>query len=596
MRWDNWDIGKGIEKVLDEKIATIGREVAGNSATLKALTQRVKGIANIPRYAAATASSSAKGKEKAVTIQEPAPPSKGTKRPLPSNATSRAQSPKQRAVESSQFGELPLDTPENWAVLHDVADIGSIVPNIDPITAFRLARGQRDRRGLTLPVQKVGLPNTTTTKGGQAGTPSPSAVPAPAAAPMARGHNPTVPPVTAPSTASASAPFKALVRHVPLPGRALSTKTVRVLFGRILDADNERPLFANVQQAITAMFAGIGSANYVASGTWSRSENELYLTFGEHPTDPEMGLLVRDLANVLLPPQLRADGMEPVSVRVELAHTLTQLAIRAVPKYRVAKTKLEYSLSELEKELRDRNPKLAEHLKPFEQAPRARMVGAAGGSGTLVVTIADTKSGRTSTKMCALKIKLFDKWHSVAPWYEADCVPLCPRCWRWGHPAPICKATHEHCERCGEPHISELHDRMASCCAQRRVVLKAEELPCPESHDRCPNCGTQGHRASYPKCSWAKHARNKKWHSENPPKVPAAKAAAVAATVAKRARAKGRAELAKGSRFEGLEVEGEASGIETLPPDAPEHSIEEMYADEETDGNAEAGPSGAAAQ
>ncbi|CCM06919.1 uncharacterized protein FIBRA_09231 [Fibroporia radiculosa] len=286
------------------------------------------------------------------------------------------------------------------------------------------------------------------------------------------------------------------------------------------------------------------------------------------------GVACSDLADVLLPPQLRADGMEPVSVRVELAHTLTQLAIRAVPKYRDAKTKLEYSLLELEKELRDRNPKLAEHLKPFEQAPRARMVGVAGGSGTLVVTIADTKSGSTSTKMCALKIKLFSKWHSMAPCRPRPSLPLMLEV------GPPCANLQ------GNPQTLR----------ERRVVLKAEELPCPESHDRCPNCGTQGHRASYPKCSWAKHARNKKWHSENPLKVPAAKAAAVAATVTKRARAKGRAELAKGSRFEGLEIEGEASGIEMLPPDAPEHSIEEMYADEGTDGNAEAGPLGVVAQ
>ncbi|CCM07155.1 uncharacterized protein FIBRA_09493 [Fibroporia radiculosa] len=129
-------------------------------------------------------------------------------------------------------------------------------------------------------------------KGGQAYQPAPLAMPTPTAAPIAHCHNPVVPPEPAPTTASVPALTKAPVQHVPLPGHALSTKMVRVLFGRILDATTKQLHFTNVQQAITTLFAGIGSANYVTSGMWSHLENELYLTFGEQPTDPEIGLLL----------------------------------------------------------------------------------------------------------------------------------------------------------------------------------------------------------------------------------------------------------------------------------------------------------------
>ncbi|CCM07156.1 uncharacterized protein FIBRA_09494 [Fibroporia radiculosa] len=89
---------KRIAEAKDKKIKTIGQAIAGNTATLKALTICIEGIANVPRYAATTASSSAKGKEKAITIQEPMPPPKGTKHPLPSTATSCTQSLKPQVV------------------------------------------------------------------------------------------------------------------------------------------------------------------------------------------------------------------------------------------------------------------------------------------------------------------------------------------------------------------------------------------------------------------------------------------------------------------------------------------------------------------
>jgi hypothetical protein len=41
-------------------------------------------------------------------------------------------------------------------------------------------------------------------------------------------------------------------------------------------------------------------------------------------------------------------------------------------------------------------------------------------------------------------------------------VPVCQRCWRWGHPTASCKAKSAVCSLCKEPHHTEHHREMAS--------------------------------------------------------------------------------------------------------------------------------------
>jgi hypothetical protein len=93
-------------------------------------------------------------------------------------------------------------------------------------------------------------------------------------------------------------------------------------------------------------------------------------------------------------------------------------------------------------------------------------------------------------------------------------VPICQHCWRWGHPTALCKAKLAVCSMCKEPHHTEHHHEMASCCqgnarANPPILPTPQGEPCPHPK-RCPNCG-EAHAASDCKCIFWKHCFNCKW-------------------------------------------------------------------------------------
>jgi hypothetical protein len=63
-------------------------------------------------------------------------------------------------------------------------------------------------------------------------------------------------------------------------------------------------------------------------------------------------------------------------------------------------------------------------------------------------------------------------------------VPVCQHCWRWGHPTALCKAKSAMCSLCKEPHHTEHHREMASCCwgnarANPPIIPTPQGEPCP---------------------------------------------------------------------------------------------------------------------
>jgi hypothetical protein len=93
-------------------------------------------------------------------------------------------------------------------------------------------------------------------------------------------------------------------------------------------------------------------------------------------------------------------------------------------------------------------------------------------------------------------------------------VPICPRCWRYGHRTPVCPFKTQLCAICAGPHQSEHHQVFGACCkAQPKAKPPREATPlghsCPHPV-RCVNCGL-AHSSDSSTCSFWKHRYDPKW-------------------------------------------------------------------------------------
>ncbi|KXN86164.1 hypothetical protein AN958_10466, partial [Leucoagaricus sp. SymC.cos] len=93
-------------------------------------------------------------------------------------------------------------------------------------------------------------------------------------------------------------------------------------------------------------------------------------------------------------------------------------------------------------------------------------------------------------------------------------VPVCQRCWRWGHSTRTCKSQAPRCPHCAGPHSEANHRSLASCCrgnptANPPVPATMEGAPCPHTA-RCVNCSGE-HSASDCKCPYWWHRFDREW-------------------------------------------------------------------------------------
>ncbi|KXN80846.1 hypothetical protein AN958_07171 [Leucoagaricus sp. SymC.cos] len=93
-------------------------------------------------------------------------------------------------------------------------------------------------------------------------------------------------------------------------------------------------------------------------------------------------------------------------------------------------------------------------------------------------------------------------------------VPVCQRCWHWGHSTRTCRSQVPRCPCCAGPHSEANHRSIAGCCrgnptANPPVPATMEGAPCPHTAC-CVNC-SGGHSASDCKCPYWRHHFNREW-------------------------------------------------------------------------------------
>jgi hypothetical protein len=93
-------------------------------------------------------------------------------------------------------------------------------------------------------------------------------------------------------------------------------------------------------------------------------------------------------------------------------------------------------------------------------------------------------------------------------------VPICTKCWRFGHHFAVCPFCAQLCAHCTGPHHTDHHRVLGACCKAQPKANPPRAAtpggnPCPHAL-RCVNCGLD-HMSNDTKCSFWKHRFDAKW-------------------------------------------------------------------------------------
>jgi hypothetical protein len=93
-------------------------------------------------------------------------------------------------------------------------------------------------------------------------------------------------------------------------------------------------------------------------------------------------------------------------------------------------------------------------------------------------------------------------------------VPICTKCWRFGHRFTVCPFRAQLCAHCAGPHHTDHHRVLGACCKAQPKANPPRAAtpggnPCPHP-PRCVNCGLD-HMSNNMKCSFWKHRFDAKW-------------------------------------------------------------------------------------
>lgn len=324
----------------------------------------------------------------------------------------------------------------------------------------------------------------------------------------------------APPVAAAAKP-KRQVQHVAPP--LDSTKVLVITFiAPVLEADRREDVAIQSSVARALQFNPEGaSLNPIQNVRWFHDQRQLHIRFFTRPTRSEIQALEGKLDLWTL------DNAAIQSI--ELYGTLTQLRIIQCPRLDPdsspnARDRREYTMAEMWLDLTSRpeNQWIAERLRPFTLNPRPKwgMCTQYAQYADLIVTITDTHAGEWARRFTkdSKWLRLFKSRCSLEIHHPGKEIPLCTRCWRYGHSAKRCNAPTQCCRKCGEAHVVSDHQQFASCCVEawcKAQVFKVPMPPCPASHASCPNCGKVGHPPASTKCKYQQQASNAAWHREN---------------------------------------------------------------------------------
>ncbi|CAA7258924.1 unnamed protein product [Cyclocybe aegerita] len=156
----------------------------------------------------------------------------------------------------------------------------------------------------------------------------------------------------------------------------------------------------------------------------------------------------------------------------------------------------------------------AEVFAYLSTKPRIDRNSAHSTSCTVYCNIWDSQQGTRAKKALGQPIFLTGRSCAIRPAARHTRVPLCQRCWKWGHPTVTCKAKQLSCPICSGPHEQKEHRQHAGCC-KGNAKAKPPVLPTP--HDQpclhkgcCVNCH-KDHAANSASCKFWAHRYDREW-------------------------------------------------------------------------------------
>ncbi|CAA7270783.1 unnamed protein product [Cyclocybe aegerita] len=134
----------------------------------------------------------------------------------------------------------------------------------------------------------------------------------------------------------------------------------------------------------------------------------------------------------------------------------------------------------------------AEVFAYLSTKPRIDHNSAHSTSCTIYCNLWDSQQGTRAKKALGQPIFLAGRSCAIRPTARHTGVPLCQRCWKWGHPTVTCKAKQLSCPICSGLHEQKEHRQHAGCCkgnakAKPPVPPTPRDQPCPHK-GRCVNC------------------------------------------------------------------------------------------------------------
>ncbi|CAA7271389.1 unnamed protein product [Cyclocybe aegerita] len=156
----------------------------------------------------------------------------------------------------------------------------------------------------------------------------------------------------------------------------------------------------------------------------------------------------------------------------------------------------------------------AEVFAYLSTKPRIDRNSAHSTSCTVYCNIWDSQQGTCAKKALGQPIFLAGRSCAIRPAARHTGVPLCQRCWKWGHPTVACKAKQLSCPICSGPHEQKEHRQHAGCCkgnakAKPPVPPTIRDQPCPHK-GRCVNCH-KDHTANSASCKFWAHRYDREW-------------------------------------------------------------------------------------
>ncbi|CAA7263692.1 unnamed protein product [Cyclocybe aegerita] len=156
----------------------------------------------------------------------------------------------------------------------------------------------------------------------------------------------------------------------------------------------------------------------------------------------------------------------------------------------------------------------AEVFAYLSTKPRIDRNSAHSTSCTVYCNVWDSQQGTRAKKALGQPIFLAGQSCAIRPAARHTGVPLCQRCWKWGHPTVTCKAKQLSCPICSGPHEQKEHRQHAGCCkgnakAKPPVPPTPRDQPCPHK-GRCVNCH-KDHAANSASCKFWAHRYDREW-------------------------------------------------------------------------------------